>query len=296
VNSINEHISYLKATAKPDQVISMQAVFDELFELRRAVDAKAERYISGGIDVATNRIEIPITGWAGGEAVAWPRDWRASIEFVRDVVDTERECRDPQGTERARYTRAFNLLSTILATITPAAQVQQEAAGPAYGIVDPDYARIFTIARCLAWSEGYALAMHGSFTRDLDLIATPWTDSACAPEHLAARIAEAAGLRERKDNPGTKSHGRLVWTLHLPGFGEPRWVDLSIMPRESTHPSACELGAVREVIDRRKAEAENRSRADDGYMMGWSDGVAGFARELEAAIQHRGDSQEVGRG
>jgi hypothetical protein len=59
----------------------------------------------------------------------------------------------------------------------------------------------------------------------------------------------------------------------------------------TAHPSACELGAVREVIDRRKAEAEKRSRAGDGYTMGWSDGVAGFARELEAALQHRGDSR-----
>lgn len=23
-----------------------------------------------------------------------------------------------------------------------------------YGIVDPDYARVFSMARCLAWSEG----------------------------------------------------------------------------------------------------------------------------------------------
>ena len=114
----------------------------------------------------------------------------------------------------------------------------QEAALPlptcsapsAYGIIDPDYARIFTIARLLAWQEGYALAMHGSFTRDLDLIAVPWTDRACEPEHLVRRLLSACEekLREQSGNPGLKPHGRKVWTLVFSGFADPRYVDLSI--------------------------------------------------------------------
>lgn len=103
---------------------------------------------------------------------------------------------------------------------------------PAYGIIDPDYARIFTVARVLAWQEGYALAMHGSFTRDLDLLAAPWTDKACEPEHLVQRILGACeNLREQHSNPGLKPHGRKVWTLIFSAFGDPRFVDLSIMPR-----------------------------------------------------------------
>lgn len=113
--------------------------------------------------------------------------------------------------------------------------------GVPYGIIDPDYARIYTIARCLAWSEGYALAMHGSFTRDLDLIAVPWAERACEPEHLVNRIVDAAGLSNKiPSNPGAKPHGRLAWTLHLPGFGDPRWVDLSIMPRLASAQQANE--------------------------------------------------------
>lgn len=99
-----------------------------------------------------------------------------------------------------------------------------------YGVIDPDYARVFTIARCIAWSEGYMLAMHGSFTRDLDLIAVPWTDHACEPGHLMRRIEDAAGLNNVTDEPGQKPHGRLVWTLMFPGFSDPRFVDLGIMP------------------------------------------------------------------
>lgn len=100
-----------------------------------------------------------------------------------------------------------------------------------YGIIDPDYARIFTIARLLAWQEGYALAMHGSFTRDLDLVAIPWADKVCDPEHLVCRILGACeNLRSQHSNPGVKPHGRKVWTLIFAGFGDPRFVDLSIFP------------------------------------------------------------------
>lgn len=104
---------------------------------------------------------------------------------------------------------------------------------PSYGIIDPDYARIYTKARCLAWQEGYALAMHGSFTRDLDLIAVPWTEQACDPEKLAARIADACDLRIN-GAPGKKPHGRLAFTFLFNGFGDPRFVDLSVIARAAT--------------------------------------------------------------
>ena len=108
-----------------------------------------------------------------------------------------------------------------------------QSLSPAFGIIDPDYARIFTIARCLAWAEGYAIAMHGSFTRDLDLIAVPWAPQACEPEHLARRIESAAGLKISVHPKNDKPFGRLVWTMTLPNFGDPRFVDLSIIPRSS---------------------------------------------------------------
>jgi hypothetical protein len=110
---------------------------------------------------------------------------------------------------------------------------------PVYGIIDPDYARIFTIARCLAWAEGYALLFHGSFTRDLDLIAVPWTKAACEPRHLVRRIVQACDNIEflQESNPeeteqgSAKEHGRLAWTLVFKTFGDPRFIDFSIMPR-----------------------------------------------------------------
>jgi hypothetical protein len=100
---------------------------------------------------------------------------------------------------------------------------------PAYGIIDPEYARAYTIIRKLAWEEGYAIGMHGSFTRDLDLIAVPWADKVREPERLVSRICGSVlNLKNLHSNPGIKPHGRKVWTLMLPEFGDPRFIDLSI--------------------------------------------------------------------
>lgn len=102
--------------------------------------------------------------------------------------------------------------------------------GQVYGIIDPDYGRIYTMVRKLAWEEGYAIGLHGSFTRDLDMIAVPWEDGRnCKPEKLIARIVQATGMREAQGKPGEKPHGRKVWTLLMPEFGDPRFVDLSIV-------------------------------------------------------------------
>ena len=134
--------------------------------------------------------------------------------------------------------------------------LEAEVAGPAYGIIDPDYARVFTIARCIAWSEGYALLMHGSFTRDLDLLAVPWTERAGDPEHLVRRIEAAIGdVDVLVKSPGAasqatqKPHGRMTWTLTFNAFGDPRFIDLSVMPRATT--AEADLAALRAEVERK---------------------------------------------
>ena len=136
--------------------------------------------------------------------------------------------------------------------------------GVGYGIIDPDYARIFTIARVLCWSEGYALTMHGSFTRDLDLVAVPWTDRAREPEHLARRVLEACGLKDSHSNPGEKPHGRLVWTMRLPDFGDPRFVDFSIVPPTPTPTPTQATGSGGEGEDL-ESSARKLYNASQGY-------------------------------
>lgn len=113
----------------------------------------------------------------------------------------------------------------------------------AYGIIDPDYARVFTQARIIAWQYGYACVMHGSFTRDLDLLLVPWEDRAFPNyDQLLKLIAQAGELkfRDGKDilqatvDWSEKPHGRKACSLFFPGFNDRRWVDISVMPCSST--------------------------------------------------------------
>lgn len=97
-------------------------------------------------------------------------------------------------------------------------------------IYDPDYARAFSIIRCTAWSYGYAACLHGSFTRDLDIVLVPWTEQACAPDHLIRVLEDRTDTKLQDQAPGQKPHGRQCWTLLFKGFGDPRWIDLSVMP------------------------------------------------------------------
>jgi hypothetical protein len=83
---------------------------------------------------------------------------------------------------------------------------------------------------------GYALAVHGSLARDIDLLACPWTDEAVSADELAEAIRKQAELSsgckvyQRHDNPGHKPHGRLAYTL-IYAHGQ-TYIDLSVMPRK----------------------------------------------------------------
>src|SRR4051812_12244143 len=77
---------------------------------------------------------------------------------------------------------------------------------------------------------GYALAIHGSMRRDLDLVAIPWTNEAADVDVLVnAMVAACFGRLAGSDNPTAKPHGRLAYSIH-PGscIG---YIDLSIVPK-----------------------------------------------------------------
>lgn len=75
---------------------------------------------------------------------------------------------------------------------------------------------------------GYALAVHGSMQRDLDLVAFPWTKKATTPKHLVKKLCDELELQPSEGSPFKKPHGRIVYTLLMMGAG---FVDFSIMPR-----------------------------------------------------------------
>jgi len=100
--------------------------------------------------------------------------------------------------------------------------------------------------REVARKNGYALAVHGSLARDIDLVAIPWTQVCAEPVCLAEDIMAKAkeinnGIAFQKPGedtwwfvagcPGAKSHGRLVWTFHLGGGP---YIDLAVMPKRES--------------------------------------------------------------
>lgn len=115
---------------------------------------------------------------------------------------------------------------------------------------------------------GYAIAVHGTLKRDIDLIACPWTPEAVPERELADALfalvehihgraywswhlierpvgksgpfdlegklnKEAADANFAREYtlagaPGSKPHGRLGWVINLGGGP---YIDLSVMPR-----------------------------------------------------------------
>jgi hypothetical protein len=75
----------------------------------------------------------------------------------------------------------------------------------------PDLAEIFI-------SHGYALAVHGSLARDLDLVAIPWVKEISKPEDVLAEITKTFWIRLIGER-GIKEHGRIAYTISV-GHGE----------------------------------------------------------------------------
>lgn len=99
------------------------------------------------------------------------------------------------------------------------------------------YANVLPLIREVAREQGYAIGVHGSQLRDLDVIAVPWVEWAKTGEVLARTICAALeGVivnDEKADpndwtrrNPQPKPLGRVGWSIQL---GAGLYVDLSVM-------------------------------------------------------------------
>lgn len=100
------------------------------------------------------------------------------------------------------------------------------------------YPRLCEVARPL----GYALALHGSMVRDMDVVAVPWVEDAATPEALVEALVGAVGGLLLSDldgldgnpyaaGPGeAKPHGRRAWQIHF-RTGGTDCIDLSVLPR-----------------------------------------------------------------
>ncbi|PPU15805.1 hypothetical protein XacyCFBP2565_08400 [Xanthomonas arboricola pv. corylina] len=92
----------------------------------------------------------------------------------------------------------------------------------------PTYMCLYPGLAQVARSHGYALAVHGSLARDMDLIAVPWIEAAADPADVVAAIEQAFSIR-RIGELTPALHGRMVQTIGIQ-FGE-CFIDLSFMPR-----------------------------------------------------------------
>lgn len=93
--------------------------------------------------------------------------------------------------------------------------------------------------RRAAKDVGYAITVHGSLNRDIDLVAIPWREHNVAdPDELVALLGGAirgvTGRCHHRDNWTARPHGRVAKTL-LVWCGESTAdLDLSVMPAIAT--------------------------------------------------------------
>lgn len=93
----------------------------------------------------------------------------------------------------------------------------------------------------IAKDHGYALAVHGSVHRDLDLVAVPWIEEASEPDELirAFKLATRTVVTHEdfdhippEFHPSQKPHGRVAYSLHVTNSGMyGGYLDISVMPK-----------------------------------------------------------------
>lgn len=93
----------------------------------------------------------------------------------------------------------------------------------------PVYCALYPQLAEIARRHGYALAIHGSLGRDMDLVCVPWVDVVSDPRVVIDEITGTFAITLIGDGPEPKSHGREAWTISI-GFGE-CFLDLSFTPR-----------------------------------------------------------------
>jgi hypothetical protein len=82
--------------------------------------------------------------------------------------------------------------------------------------------------RELAKEIGYAIGVHGSQERDLDLIAAPWAEEALKRNYREVMQYIADGLGAKLIEVEAKPLGRRACTIQMDGWYKP--IDLSVMP------------------------------------------------------------------
>ena len=87
------------------------------------------------------------------------------------------------------------------------------------------YRGIIPLITKVARRYGYAIGVHGSLRRDLDLIAVPWVANPKPSQKLKQAIQKAIGGLDASQGWTTKPHGRRSIVILV---GKVAYVDLSV--------------------------------------------------------------------
>jgi len=92
------------------------------------------------------------------------------------------------------------------------------------------YVTYFGMLTKVANAHGYALAVHGTVDRDLDVVAIPWVETPSSHDDLLVALDETIGYEftnEPYSSKAEKPGGRMAYTLPLGSGG---YLDISITP------------------------------------------------------------------
>lgn len=152
---------------------------------------------------------------------------------------------------------------------------------------------IIVTIRDIAKPLGWAIGVHGSLARDIDLIGVPWTGEACNAEALVSAIADGTGYAAVGELGNPRPGGRRSVLLKHPnairldppnakGHWDPMVVDLSLMPSDKAEVEALHRTVIRQgkILTR----AANALRGMPPANVTWSHHDVGEFAELVVAF------------
>lgn len=99
-----------------------------------------------------------------------------------------------------------------------------------------DFLNLLPAIRKAAKNLGYAVGLHGSLSRDFDLVAVAWADGAADPDELALAIRTVAGGLNRwrvwREHGHQKPFGRVCYCFDWEkgNYDNSGYCDLSVIP------------------------------------------------------------------
>lgn len=97
----------------------------------------------------------------------------------------------------------------------------------------PAFARIIGPIRRVANEHGWAVAVHGSLDRDIDLVGIPWTRLASDRDKVLGAICAVIGGEPDAAGWRRRGHGRYVRIVRIPHIDPDTYLDFSFMRLET---------------------------------------------------------------